>query len=94
MSRSRYTRKSLYADLKDINKGLIGTGYYLAANGRNGYTGVDEYVGDASEGTGGRCVRNIKCGTPRECLEAALEYEAPEPRRELQGTQKSPFGPF
>jgi hypothetical protein len=75
---SRYTRQDLYAELKEINKSLVGTGYYLAANSRNGYTGVDEYRGDASEGTAGKCVRNIQCGSPRACRDAAYEYAAPE----------------
>lgn len=74
---SRYTRSSLENDLKEINQQLKGTGYYLAAQGRNGYTGLDEYKGDPSEGDSGKCIRNLQCGTPKECFEAARQYEAP-----------------
>lgn len=91
---SRYTRKDLYAELHEVNKNLAGSGYYLAAQSRNGYTGIDEYRGDASEGHAGKCVRNLKCGTPRECIQAAYDYEPPEQARSLNGTQKSPFGPM
>lgn len=71
----RYTRSALYEDLKSINENFAGTGYYLAAQSRNGYVGLDEYRDDPSKGTAGRCIRNIACGTPRECLEAAQVYE-------------------
>lgn len=91
---SRYTRKDLYAELNEVNKTLAGSGYYLAAQSRNGYTGIDEYRGDASEGHAGKCVRNLKCGTPRECIQAAYDYEPPEEAHSLNGTQKSPFGPM
>lgn len=91
---TRYTIKSLNADLQEINAELAGTGIYLAAKSRNGYTGLDEYEDKNNTGTGGRCIRSLHCGTPRECLKAALEYEAPSPARSLAGTQKSPFAPF
>ena len=91
---SRYTRKDLYAELHKDNKKLDGSGYYLAAQSRNGYTGLDEYHGDSSEGNAGKCVRNLKCGTPRECIQAAYDYEPPEQENRLNGTQKSPFGPM
>lgn len=71
---NRYTRNMLEQDLQTINQKISSTGYYLAAQGRNGYTGIDEYQGDASEGTAGRCIRNIECGTPRQCFEAAKTY--------------------
>ena len=91
---SRYTRKDLYAELHEVNKKLDGSGYSLAAQSRNGYTGLDEYRGDSSEGNAGKCVRNLKCGTPRECIQAAYDYEPPEQENRLNGTQKSPFGPM
>lgn len=91
---SRYTRKDLYAELHEVNKKLDGSGYYLAAQSRNGYTGLDEYRGDSSEGNAGKCVRNLKCGTPRECIQAAYDYEPPKQENRLNGTQKSPFGPM
>lgn len=87
---TRYTRKMLDAELKEINKALAGSGRYLAAQGRNGYTGVDEYEGDPSEGTGGRCIRNIECGTPRKCIEAAYNYEPPA--KSTIANHRSPFG--
>lgn len=63
---SRYTRKDLEAALNDINDSVT-TGCHLEAQGRNGYTGLDEY-----EGT--KCIRTIQCGSPRECALAAYEW--------------------
>lgn len=89
----RYTRKMLTEELNQINASLAGTGYYLAAQGRNGYTGLDEYRGDPSEGTAGHCMRNIECGTPKDCAIAARFYEAPETKSRV-ANHKSPFGPM
>lgn len=91
---TRYTKKMLQADLEKINARLLGTGFYLEAQSRNGYTGIDEYFDDVSKGHAGNCTRNIATGTPTACLKAALAYVPPEPPRSLAGTQKSPFGPF
>lgn len=68
---SRYMREDLRTDLKSINEIAkeLGKHTYLEAQGRNGYTGLDEYSSITN-----RCIRNIKCGTPRECLAAALEW--------------------
>ena len=67
----RYMRDDLRNDLKNINEiaEARGRNTYLVAAGRNGYTGLDEH----ERGTN-RCLRNIECGTPKECLTAALEW--------------------
>ena len=36
---------------------------YLTAEGRNGYTGLDEYSSITQ-----RCIRTIKCGTPKDAI--------------------------
>lgn len=89
----RYTRKMLEAELTRINAYLSGTGYYLAAEGRNGYVAIDEYVGDSREGTAGVCMRNICAGTSRDCALAARGYKAPY-KQSTVANHKSPFGPF
>lgn len=68
---ARYMRETLRNDLKNINEiaEARGRNTYLVAAGRNGYTGLDEH----ERGTN-RCLRNIECGTPKECLTAALEW--------------------
>lgn len=68
---ARYMREDLRNDLKGINEIAKERGKvtYLAAEGRNGYTGLDEYSSITN-----RCIRNIECGTPKECLNAALEW--------------------
>lgn len=91
---SRYTLKMLKEELKAVNAKLAGSGYYLVAQSRNGYTVVDEYKGDISEGHSGICVNNLQCGSPRDCIEAAYNYEPRENTKSLNGTQKSPFGPI
>ena len=67
---ARYMRTDLTRDLESINADAknAGRNTYLYAQGRNGYTGLDEYNND------GRLLRTIKCGTPRECYTAALEW--------------------
>lgn len=90
---ARYTRKMLDADIKAINASLAGSGYYLGVQGRNSYTCLDEYKGNPAEGDSGHCVGVIKCGSPRECLEAAEQYE-PREQRSTSANHKSPFGPF
>ncbi len=77
MKSKRYTRSDLHEDIKAINETLAGSGYYIFAQGRNGYTGLDEYKGDPNQRDSGKCIRNLQCGTPRECLQAALSYEPP-----------------
>ncbi len=68
---ARYMREDLRNDLKGINEVAKERGKvtYLEAQGRNGYTGLDEYSSITN-----RCIRTIKCGTPKECLTAALEW--------------------
>jgi hypothetical protein len=68
---ARYMREDLRNDLKGINDIAKERGKvtYLSAEGRNGYTGLDEYSSITN-----RCIRNITCGTPKECLTAALEW--------------------
>ena len=68
---ARYTRDTLRNDLTGINDiaKARGSKTYLVAEGRNGYTGLDE----PEIGTD-RCLRNIECGTPKECLTAALNW--------------------
>lgn len=61
--RARFTKKDLDHALNDINVALKPTGHYLKAAS-----------GDGSLGHGGKCLRNIECGKPRECLEAANNY--------------------
>ncbi len=68
---ARYMRDDLRNDLKGINELAKERGKhtYLEAQGRNGYTGLDEYSSITQ-----RCIRTIKCGTPKECLNAAREW--------------------
>lgn len=71
---SRYLRNDLRSDLVEINALAENRGMntYLRAEGRNGYTGLDEH----ERGTD-RCLRNIQCGSPRECYTAAMEWLTP-----------------
>ncbi len=71
---SRYTRKMLDSDIESINESLVGTGSYVLAQGRNGYTGLDEYKGDYKNRDSGCCIRNLACGTPKKCLEVAVSF--------------------
>ena len=66
---TRYLRNDLRFDVAEINKRAedAGRDTYLRVEGRNGYTGLDEH----SRSTG-KCLRNIQCGTPKECLSAAI----------------------
>ncbi len=68
---ARYTREDLRFDLIALNKRVREAGgkTYLRAEGRNGYTGLDEHYIDTN-----RCARNIECGNPRECLNAATDW--------------------
>lgn len=96
-AKKRYTKNDLIADLKEINAELKHTGYYLVAESRNGYTGLDLFRGDPATGKHGTCVRNIECGSPRECLEAAGDYRDGELAHNPAPTtanHKSPFGPM
>lgn len=67
----RYMRDDLRSDLVAINAIAENKSMntYLVAEGRNGYTGLDEH----ERGTN-RCLRNITCGSPRECYTAAMEW--------------------
>lgn len=71
---SRYTVKDLRADVAELNKTLKPSGYYLDVECRNGYTGLDEYRVSTDPAKRDTCVRNIECGSPRECLAAANAY--------------------
>lgn len=66
---ARYMRADLRHDLQGINDRAAAAGRdtYLRAEGRNGYTGLDEHSRKDD-----RCIRNIECGTPKECLNAAM----------------------
>lgn len=68
---ARYTREDLRFDLIALNKRVKDAGgkTMLDVEGRNGYTGLDEYNSET-----GRCIRNIECGTPSKCLTAALTW--------------------
>lgn len=68
---ARYTRDMLRDDLAGINTraAAFGRNTYLVAEGRNGYTGLDEY-----SHINNRCIRTIKAGTPTECLNAAMNW--------------------
>ncbi len=61
----------LMLDIEILNKEIEHTGVYVYAQSRNGYTGLDEYEGKYSQRDSGKCIRNLKCGTPKECLIAA-----------------------
>lgn len=71
---SRYTMQALRADIKDLNETLKPTGYYLSADSRNGYTALDEYRVSKDPAKRDTCVRNIECGSPRDCWDAACMY--------------------
>ena len=62
---ARYTIVNLRADIKDINEANASAPTKLRVLPRNGYIGLDEMGHD------GRCIRNIECGSARECLTAA-----------------------
>ncbi len=62
----RYTVKDLRGDLERINAALP-DGLRMQEGGRNGYQAVDLY--DAA----GSCLRNVGCGTARECMGYAYQ---------------------
>lgn len=59
---TRFTRKDLTETLDTINA-KSKNGRHLQAQGRNGYTGLDEYNEKG-------CIRTVACGSPRECADA------------------------
>jgi len=74
---SRFTISNLRADIAKINGYLLeeGSDTLLVEQGRNNYQGVDEYPIDAQGNRIGSGVnRNVCCGTPRECSDAAWSY--------------------
>lgn len=73
---ARYTRKALDSDLEKVNQKLAPTGYFLAPEGRNGYVGLDLYKGDYTSPGSASCQRTIKCGSARQCIDAAYEFVA------------------
>jgi hypothetical protein len=75
---SRYTVKDLRADIAEMNKTLMPSGYYLGVECRNGYTGLDEYRVSTDPAKRDTCVRNIECGSPRDCWDAARMYSPRE----------------
>lgn len=68
---ARYYRSDLRFDVAAINKRAedAGVDSYLRVEGRNGYTALDEH-----DRKTGKCFRNIECGTPKECLAAAITW--------------------
>lgn len=60
---TRYTQKALATDVAEMNEILSSHGHMIKVGSRNGYTAVD------LAHLGGKVIRNIQCGTPRECLE-------------------------
>ncbi|WAX21446.1 hypothetical protein [Stenotrophomonas phage RAS14] len=73
---ARYMRSNLEQEIEAINQtgGRNGRTTYLKVQARNGYTAIDEY--SVRQGGGAICLRNIQCGTPRECRESAMEWAA------------------
>lgn len=70
----RYTKNRLQEDIDKINGWLKddGSTVRLEAGGRNGYTAVDQYSVDSDCNRIGSGVdRNVCCGSPRECCDAA-----------------------
>lgn len=69
----RMTRKRARSILSGMNQTLQAAGHdcYLRMQGRNGYTGLDLF-----DNVTNSCLRNIRCGTPRQCLESAEQYTA------------------
>lgn len=64
---SQFTRGNLDSALATINVTVsrLGTDYYLAAQGRNGYVAVDLCT------HAGGCQRALATGTARDCLNGA-----------------------
>lgn len=65
---NRFTKSFLDQQLVDLNAEMKPFGFEIKATSRNGYTAVDLY------GDNGKCIRNIECGSPRECWSAAVDY--------------------
>lgn len=73
----KYTERVLRAAIRDINDNLelYKCSLRLEYGGRNGYQAVDEYsVYPDGTRNGSGVNRNICCGTPRECGNAAWEW--------------------
>ena len=74
---TRYTPKKLHEDIEKINEWLedCKSTKRIECGGRNGYQAVDQYsVDESGKRLGSWVDRNIRCGTSRECHEAALEF--------------------
>jgi len=74
---TRYTPKRLDEDINKINGWLedCGSTRRLESQGRNGYQAIDQFsVDESGKRVGSWIDRNIRCGTSRECHEAALEF--------------------
>jgi len=65
----RYTRKELHKSLDRLNRiiNFKGSKLWFKAEGRNGYTAIDLWLGDS-------CISHIASGTPKDCYHATLEY--------------------
>ena len=70
----RYTYNRLKEDIAALNKELEERGheYRFQLGHRNGYTAID--LARTQQHKRGTCVRNIQCGSPRECLTACENY--------------------
>lgn len=69
---SRFTKTDLRDGLRRLNRAQLdsGSAYFYREQGRNGYQAVDLY-GIDEEGAA-MCLRNVECGTSRECYAAAV----------------------
>jgi hypothetical protein len=65
----KYTKNQLQKDIELLNKKLerLNVPQRLSCEGRNNYRAIDIYEGKT-------CLRNLACGTPRECLAAAQDF--------------------
>jgi hypothetical protein len=72
----RYTFKSLQADIQALNKKLEDRNdpHRFVIDSRNNYTAID--LARPNQLAGHTVVRNLECGTPRQCLNACHEYMA------------------
>lgn len=79
---TRYTYKTLCADIAEMNEKLdaAGSTRFLEAGHRYNYSALDELTREQYEFRQGRradhsgCVRNLEAGSPRECYAAANAF--------------------
>jgi hypothetical protein len=70
----RITIKDLRACVEEINDRLLerGSDRRIEQGGRNGYQAIDVYAVDAdNKRMGSGVLRNVQCGSSRECIDAA-----------------------